>query len=621
MGRCLMFVSLLLVLYEVHLVESWPGRSCDFVSPGRQTTPGLPRIFAAPDSLGIAIVWQHDYSVFLQRFSRYCGNTTSEITVFNSTDFWREPAASGLVAAEGLSSNTTAVAWVLECDVWLRVVDHGKLGNAVRASEDGDCDQTQVSLTASPTGTFVASWTSQCRGGGWCLFVRQFSRTGQVLHALSNVTQVNEDRRGVPLWPQFTYCGSQLWSLWLNGTERSRNGPLVRKLTFKSTEIGWQFGMVHVVHSTKVISATFLCSFGARGSGALWYESGPNPLFMAVSNQEEIELVDSGVELASPVEYSALAALPSSGSMPGSLVGSNFEELDWGAQRATPESVGFSNPDSFMPVVTFIPAVHKDHMPRVSQQEIQPSSVDRAVNHSSNQLQEAPAFGLVVMLALTAANLLITVENSASGSLTEQGARLSSRSLKYPKRTLEDNARLTQARWDTVLGSRPALLVCFATDQSLRCISRDVPWLEAHTGLDNNFGWSTILMMLVFCVFLMMVCYLRRCEPARQQLQARRAREASQALINELRQQVNEIPLEPLSSRPRESNGMDGIEITNSGRTASTCAICLNDLVVRVALQPCGHTACRECVLRIIDMNQRCHICRSVIEGCLPVYM
>jgi len=581
MGRCLMFVSLLLVLYEVHLVESWPGRSCDFVSPGRQTTPGLPRIFAAPDSLGIAIVWQHDYSVFLQRFSRYCGNTTSEITVFNSTDFWREPAASGLVAAEGLSSNTTAVAWVLECDVWLRVVDHGKLGNAVRASEDGDCDQTQVSLTASPTGTFVASWTSQCRGGGWCLFVRQFSRTGQVLHALSNVTQVNEDRRGVPLWPQFTYCGSQLWSLWLNGTERSRNGPLVRKLTFKSTEIGWQFGMVHVVHSTKVISATFLCSFGARGQGVLWDEGGMKPLYMPMSNRDE---------------------------------------MDTGAQFATLETVGFPAPDTIVPVRSMVPTFPEGRLPLFPQLEPWPRFLADASDPGSDALEDTPDSGTITMLALASKKLLVRVQNTATGELAVQGVALGMNfKLLYPKRTIEYKSRLTQARWDDLPGSSPALVVCFASDLSMRCVRREVPWIERDSGVDSV-GWSMVCLMSVG--FVLMVCYMRRCTPVRQPLQARRAREASQARIRELRAQVNEIPPEPSNSRPQENNSIGGIEITPvSERSTAICAICQNDLVVRVALQPCGHTACRECILRIIDMNQRCHICRALIEGCLPVYM
>jgi len=59
----------------------------------------------------------------------------------------------------------------------------------------------------------------------------------------------------------------------------------------------------------------------------------------------------------------------------------------------------------------------------------------------------------------------------------------------------------------------------------------------------------------------------------------------------------------------------------SNGGPSDVCSICQNDVSVWVALQPCGHTACRDCILRIVEMNQRCHICRGDIEGVLPVYI
>jgi len=66
------------------------------------------------------------------------------------------------------------------------------------------------------------------------------------------------------------------------------------------------------------------------------------------------------------------------------------------------------------------------------------------------------------------------------------------------------------------------------------------------------------------------------------------------------------------------SDSNDGSSSAGSGRT---CPICWCEVVMRVALQPCGHTACRDCVVRLVELHQACHICRGDVTSLMPVYV
>jgi len=61
-------------------------------------------------------------------------------------------------------------------------------------------------------------------------------------------------------------------------------------------------------------------------------------------------------------------------------------------------------------------------------------------------------------------------------------------------------------------------------------------------------------------------------------------------------------------------------EITSSpsasASQSSECTICL-DTKVSIALIPCGHTFCQQCVLRL----DKCAICRKSIQSQLRIYM
>merc|ERR1711988_701305 len=90
--------------------------------------------------------------------------------------------------------------------------------------------------------------------------------------------------------------------------------------------------------------------------------------------------------------------------------------------------------------------------------------------------------------------------------------------------------------------------------------------------------------------------------------QEREARERDR--LEQLRVQLAGIPEAPPTdtAAPKPSQGAD-------------CPICQGEVAMRVALQHCGHTCCRECAIKLVEHNQRCHICRGNIEGFLPVYI
>merc|ERR1712083_464192 len=103
----------------------------------------------------------------------------------------------------------------------------------------------------------------------------------------------------------------------------------------------------------------------------------------------------------------------------------------------------------------------------------------------------------------------------------------------------------------------------------------------------------------------------------------------------ELREQLSRIPAgsPSLSPPPAIEPQPTTADVSRAEPVAATkgdatspacqcsCPICLSDVEIRVALQPCGHTACRDCIARLVESNQSCHICRGPLEGVMAVYV
>merc|ERR1712007_358203 len=110
--------------------------------------------------------------------------------------------------------------------------------------------------------------------------------------------------------------------------------------------------------------------------------------------------------------------------------------------------------------------------------------------------------------------------------------------------------------------------------------------------------------------------------PASSQTQLRDLREQL-SMMRGIHEGRNQMPGRPPSTSD-SSVGEDTGGGAGGGMPLSSgqeCAICRSNVDMRVGLQPCGHTACRDCVSQLVELNQRCHICRGTIEGLLPVYI
>jgi len=74
-------------------------------------------------------------------------------------------------------------------------------------------------------------------------------------------------------------------------------------------------------------------------------------------------------------------------------------------------------------------------------------------------------------------------------------------------------------------------------------------------------------------------------------------------------QQVN-----PLLTQLQAMPSMASLgSVANTNR--STCLICFSDVSVKMAFVPCGHTACRSCAIRLLEMGRQCHSCRGAINN------
>jgi len=272
-------------------------------------------------------------------------------------------------------------------------------------------------------------------------------------------------------------------------------------------------------------------------------------------------------------------------------------------------------------------------------------------------------------------DLLVVMSNSVSGALYVELIQLlgAGRGTRYPRRQLASGTQMARAAWDK--SDDLAFLICWVSggmdeeDEPGRfvCSRRKVAWFVDDGRLDLGNKLALFIMVGFIAVF----CCIRSCNQngriGRLPLNIRRRfpldergrqrRGASQARLQELRQQLAEIPdsaQETPSTPDREGpavapaaaaaaleldEGSDTSVATRSfgpgsdtsssdARWAGTrtigneCSICQNEVTVRVVLRPCGHTACKKCVARIVEMTpSTCPFCRAAIDGVQTVYL
>mmetsp|Transcript_68106 Transcript_68106/g.188486 ORF Transcript_68106/g.188486 Transcript_68106/m.188486 type:complete len:359 (+) Transcript_68106:141-1217(+) len=275
-----MWQTLVPFITRVTSFSASPSLNCIFQMPRSAAADYAARAIPAPDSDGIALVFQDGGSISLQRFSRDCHFQGLPVEVYTSRDFWRQPSESGLASAVSLGRGTTAVVWALGGDIWVSVVKPlGNVSQAVRANGPERYSRTQARVVAGvapQTGFFVA-WSSwQQDGDGWGVFARQFTADGQ---AAGSEMQVNQEWRHFQWQPQLVWCADSLWALWANGTGLPcgdaggpcATGPFLRRLAPQGG--GKAAGAERGLGGKSPIAAALACGAPGGGVTALWLEA------------------------------------------------------------------------------------------------------------------------------------------------------------------------------------------------------------------------------------------------------------------------------------------------------------------------------------------------------------
>lgn len=555
----------------------------------RRPLPGLTsRMVPALWQEDMTVAWQDGESIFLQRYSNICIPQSDVIVVNTSESFWQRPASSGLGDAASLSWSRTAVAWVGgDSHIWVSIIDGASAGLPVRASGPRSWSRTDVKVVADRAhGTFFVAWTSWGQDGdGWGVYLRPFDAKGW---PVDDERQVNAVWQDLQWQHQLCVCGSSLWALWLNGTSgscssstRCATGPFLRRLPLaegKPAAAGeWSTPEVNLTGDGPITAGLF-CHGATDAARVMWMEH-------------------SGMQFAA-------RTIP-----PVSLEANTRDNLKAGtADRRR--------------LLSLAAAV------------LLGDTVDG--ERASLVMHRA---GVGVLLTTNRQDLL---EVRLLHYSEQEGDWIL-----YPQRKVQYGARLSRAAWaEDAFGEPTALLLCWSTGSEVQadgpsefvCMQRRLQWLQEPDGLEISSRLTLLIMIALACS----ICCFKQCtqnmaprrRPGRLDRTNGRRRSrtlqtaAEQSRIQELRVQLAAIPAEPpplplAADAPEASSENSAVaprRLESGGSWSDVCGICQEEVVVRVALQRCGHTACRDCARRLMSMNQKCHICREDIESFLPVY-
>mmetsp|Transcript_48028 Transcript_48028/g.88440 ORF Transcript_48028/g.88440 Transcript_48028/m.88440 type:complete len:652 (+) Transcript_48028:32-1987(+) len=586
----------------------------------------------------ISIVWQDGGVIHMNHMARKdCSFHTAEQDV-NHTDafFHSSEASSGLSDALGLADGSTVVAWTLLGQVWLRVM--GPPGappksQAILAHALDHYDRREVRLVAHPgTLGFIAIWSSWGQDGdAWGVFARAFTSTGEAIGGQE--FQVNEYWQYFQWQPQVLACGNSLWALWMNGTGSGcdskesdetppycATGPFARELSVNTAT-----GVVATQAEVNI----------QEGSG----RAGPIAASFACYGSRDIQVFSLynrargfGPAVADAAVYakgSESATLSSSTSETGLLSGF----LRWTGLKA------FSSLGSFL--------VAAD-----SQGFLSDASLGDGDSSSLGS-------GVPVSMMSKGGYVVLWYIDHKRGILQVQLKEYPLKQVYMPK-AVAMGVNSVHASWDST--DEIAFILCWSTSDDIQavdssgfgCIRRPVTWLKPE---GNLLEFGAKLVLFVVMGGLLVVCCLKYCaqmrfqRPNRQWLQqdlqssTTRLREIREELtrVRHLQEQLNAIPSEPPPSQvsvevgelrsadqgdrhqptapPAAQAFTPSVPVATTSRPPDICPICQNEISVRVAWQPCGHTACRDCGQQLVDRHQKCHICRGTIQGVLAVYL
>mmetsp|Transcript_32737 Transcript_32737/g.63287 ORF Transcript_32737/g.63287 Transcript_32737/m.63287 type:complete len:614 (+) Transcript_32737:69-1910(+) len=575
---------------------------------------GMPKAIPVPNPSGFVVVWEQGDAIKLQRFDESCMPHGKKIEVVRNASLWSQSDRGGLAAAVGLGNDTVAVAWILGQDVFVRMVNTDGLPQpdpVLASDKDKPFDRAEVRLVANPVASstasprFVAAWSSWRQDcDGWGVFARPFGADGT---PMNETVQVNEECHNFQWHPQLAWCGNTAWALWVNGSDEScgLNGqcpvPFIRPLT--STTGIWKRGPK---------------AFPLKGDGG--------PLAAALACNKD------GNEATVLVYYPLTRR-----------VRAWFEKFENISQSTQPQprfdQLRINNSLRNLEMIKQTFRLHG---------LVAPVRTTLGVADASPSLQPEE----VELLAQR--GLLLLLGSSNRGTLSALLAEYDHARMEFfPKQQLALGAWNVRAALGESNNPPDALVFCFSVgsdfsseeDPSFKCVRRTVEHLKNPHG----FGWgvevaTTLALALVVVACCMGHCLqqgrVRRLPLARLTTTGTRTSRAVRRGITrrppsaELRAQLARIPTAPV--RPQPDVGPSGEQELVAGSVSGAnsvaplppaningapCPICQSEVAMRVAFQPCGHTACRDCVHQLIERGHTCHICRAPLEGVLPVYI
>eukprot|EP00811_Abedinium_folium_P019001 NODE_2792_length_2144_cov_12.151710.p1 GENE.NODE_2792_length_2144_cov_12.151710~~NODE_2792_length_2144_cov_12.151710.p1 ORF type:complete len:604 (+),score=152.04 NODE_2792_length_2144_cov_12.151710:40-1812(+) len=549
------------------------------------------RIVPAPDGKGgLTIVWQDSDVIYLRRHDANCDVLGSVVQVNSTREFWHKAAMSGLSDAASLGNGSMVVVWTLGGDVWLRVLSaEDDNSTPMRASALGEYRRSEARVLADPPGSsgsgggsrssasaagFTVAWSSwEQDGDGWGVYARRFAGNGT---PLSEELQLNVKWRGFQWKPQLLWCKSTLWALWMDGSADYCNGQSVGECASgpfaRALVVDGEIRMRNVtnLHGSRPLSSALTCI--GTNALALWQEARNSRTiirskFLSAASTLYSHDEDAGSHEFPVVVAAAMAALRALVSPVPAMIGSAvLPSSEWEQEEG----------------------------------EVVLSDASRGtamIAHGSNTVifSQLPRSG-----ALMAQLVHIRAPHAAH---------------LYARHPIAGAVRLERAAWD----GDSALVMCWSSglgQSQLNCVHRASSSLLPSLASSAAAGIAVVLVCVLLCsIICLRGCRAQRRIPLHQRPPPPRARRppSQQARLREL---LSRIPtVAPPSSIELESNGCGG------EGDAGVCPLCHGEIFARVALQPCGHTACRECVQNVMALGKPCHICQGSIEGMQPVYL
>lgn len=564
-------LQLLAFLSRVWLVICF--EDCVFHIP-RQPLPGVrAKVIPATNQQGTAIFWQDGDIIRLRHYRESSCSSDESLVITQSDRFW--VGQGGLAATASTDSgDELVVAWIVDADIWFAVVNGSSVSTPVRANDPSPSmarAEVEVKFDSLATDTFHMVWTSFDQDGdGWGIFHRSFHVNGT---NLTTETQVNVFWRNFQWHPELALCGDSLWVLWINGTDsmyveggNMTTGPWLRRFDLRSQAWDKERSVDNAKRPDVASLACDLNSADPEDVQVLWLQKD--------GQEAEAQQMKKDASLVSAAAFSQPAT-------PDFLSG-HFS--GWNARPALKS--------------------------------------DEDEEHAFLLLHET---GKGLWVSTSIQNLLevryLVYSNKAANWLM------------YPKRNVQYGARDVHATWlEDGSGNPQAVILCWETGSQMQrdfdgpseftCYQKHLAWFLEAEGWGFGLRLPMVVMLFLLCAFCCFKQFTQtlagvqnrgRTAASETWVTRRRAEQEREAQerqrLDQLRVQLAGIPeAPPPSSEPKPGAGAD-------------CPICQSEVSMRVALQNCGHTCCRDCALKLVEHNQRCHICRGTIDGFLPVYI